>query len=145
MGGLFAIYAGLIHNDYFSIGLNLFGTNYVFTSHEDGAKAAFKNGDYGDSRYVYPFGIDPAWKISENELLFFNSMKMKTSVILGITQMTFGICLRGLNSWHFRQTLDFFTEFLPMIIFAVGFFGYGDFDIHQMEYKLGSSNGHRIL
>ena len=42
----------------------------------------------------------------------------------GIIQMIFGICLRGVNSWNFRQMVDFFTEFMPMIIFAVGFFGY---------------------
>ena len=89
--GLFAIYAGLIYNDYFSIGLNLFGTNYAFNSHEDGAKASFVHGVYGDSKYVYPFGVDPAWKISENELLFFNSMKMKTSVILGNTCLQMSI------------------------------------------------------
>ena len=89
--GLFAIYAGLIYNDYFSIGLNLFGTNYAFNSHEDGAKASFVHGVYGDSKYVYPFGVDPAWKISENELLFFNSMKMKTSVILGNTYLQVSI------------------------------------------------------
>ena len=75
-------------------------------------------------RLVYPFGVDPAWKLSSNELLFFNSMKMKMSVILGIIQMCFGILLRGMNSIYFKSKLDFICEFLPMIIFAVGFFGY---------------------
>lgn len=46
------------------------------------------------------------------------------SVILGITQMIFGVCLKGINALYFRSYLDFFCEFLPMIIFAVGFFGY---------------------
>lgn len=124
MMGLFAIYAGLIYNDYFSLGLNLYGSKYVYTNHVDGAKASLISGKYGDPSNVYPFGVDPTWKISENELLFFNSMKMKMSVILGIIQMIFGICLRGMNSLHFRAWLDFTCEFLPMIIFALAFFGY---------------------
>ena len=45
-------------------------------------------------------------------------------MILGITQMIFGVCLKGINALYFRSYLDFFCEFLPMIIFAVGFFGY---------------------
>jgi len=124
MMGLFAIYAGLIYNDYFSIGLNLYGTKYLYSSHNEGATAVLINGQYGDPSNVYPFGVDPAWKISENELLFYNSMKMKMSVILGIIQMIFGIFLRGLNALHFRSWLDFTCEFLPMIIFALAFFGY---------------------
>lgn len=38
--------------------------------------------------------------------------------------MIFGVCLKGINALYFRSYLDFFCEFLPMIIFAVGFFGY---------------------
>ena len=73
----------------------------------------------------YSFGIDPAWHISSNELLFFNSMKMKMSVIIGIAQMTVGICLKGLNAYYFGEQLDFLFEFLPMIVFDACFFGYG--------------------
>ena len=38
--------------------------------------------------------------------------------------MVFGICLKGVNALYFKSYLDFFCEFVPMIIFAVGFFGY---------------------
>ena len=73
---------------------------------------------------VYPFGVDPAWHISENELLFFNSMKMKSSVIIGVMQMCVDICLRGMNAVYFGEWLDFYFEFLPMCVFAFGLFGY---------------------
>lgn len=99
--GLMAVYAGLVYNDYFSLGLNLFGSKWDYTDETDGAPATLE-GTYGDPAGVYPFGVDPAWKISGNELLFYNSMKMKMSVVLGIFQMTFGILLRGINAVYFR-------------------------------------------
>ena len=80
-------------------------------------------GEYGDPDNVYPFGVDPAWHIAGNELLFFNSMKMKTSVILGVTQMTFGVCLKAMNALYFKESLDFFYEFIPMIVFVLSLFG----------------------
>eukprot|EP01032_Pedospumella_encystans_P019110 gene19110-21736_t len=121
--GVMAMYAGLVYNDYFSLGLDLFGSKYTFTDETDGAEATPQY-PYGDPRGVYTFGADPAWKISGNELLFFNSMKMKMSVILGITQMTFGIVLKGLNSYYFNAKLDLYCEFLPMILFDLSLFGY---------------------
>eukprot|EP00605_Chrysophyceae_sp_TOSAG23-4_P000144 GSChrysophyteH1.ASY1.ANO1.167.1 assembled CDS len=115
--GCCAVYAGLIYNDYFSLGLNLFGTRYTFKKSEDEL--------YGNPDTVYPVGLDPVWHVSDNSLQFFNGMKMKMSVILGIAQMTIGIMLRGINSFYLTgYGLDFLAEFLPMIIFDVGFFGY---------------------
>lgn len=121
--GIMAIYAGLVYNDYFSIGLDIFGSRYNYQDETDGTQAV-REYPYGDPQGVYPFGVDPAWKISGNELLFFNSMKMKMSVILGIAQMTFGIVLKGINSYYFKAHLDLFCEFLPMILFDMALFGY---------------------
>lgn len=121
--GLFAVYAGFVYNDYFSLGLNIMKSNYVFTSEEDGDKATMLS-TYGDPSAVYSFGVDPVWKISANELLFMNSMKMKMSVILGIFQMTFGIILRGINAYYFKSNIDLYCEFLPMILFDMALFGY---------------------
>jgi V-type H+-transporting ATPase subunit a len=49
---------------------------------------------------------------------------MKLSVILGVTHMVFGICLKGLNNIYFKQTIDFVFEFIPQIIFMTILFGY---------------------
>jgi V-type H+-transporting ATPase subunit a len=128
MMGFFAVYAGLIYNDCFSLGLNLFGTRYQFENQdsgevEEGAIAASSAG-YGTSESVYPFGLDPIWHVSTNELLFFNSFKMKLSVIFGILQMFMGTLLKGLNAIYFKEKLDFMFEFIPMVVFASSLFLY---------------------
>ena len=68
--------------------------------------------------------MDPKWYVSTNELAFFNSMKMKISVILGVTQMLFGICLKGMNAVYFNMPMDIIFEFIPQIIFLSLLFGY---------------------
>ena len=128
MMGFFAVYAGFVYNDCFALGLNLFGSRWYFPGQnsgqvEDTAMAVNKFA-YGSDESVYPFGLDPAWKVTSNELLFFNSFKMKISVIFGIFQMFMGTCLKGINAIFFKQTLDFLFEFLPMVAFAGSLFIY---------------------
>lgn len=52
---------------------------------------------------------------------------MKLSVILGVAQMSLGICMKGFNAVHFRRPIDFFFEFIPQIILMMCLFGYMDF------------------
>lgn len=127
MLGFFSTYCGFIYNDMMSMPLNLFGSCYddiISDSSTDSksyqVKAILK------TDCVYPFGFDPKWYISTNELQFFNSFKMKFAVIIGVLQMTLGILLKGLNSVYFRSTLDFIFEFLPQIIFLTCLFGFMD-------------------
>jgi len=127
MMGFFSIYAGFIYNDMFSLGLNLFRSRWNFDLQdngevEEGTEAYLTN--YGDPNTVYPIGLDPVWHVSQNELLFFNSFKMKLSVILGIIQMFMGTCLRGANALYFKETYDLFCEVIPMIAFAGSLFIY---------------------
>jgi len=128
MMGFFAIYAGFIYNDCFSLGLNLFGSKFKFVGQDEGevesGAVAYQLEAYGDPASVYPFGLDPMWKVSGNELLFFNSFKMKLSVIFGIIQMFMGTCLKGINAIYFGERLDFLFEFLPMVVFAASLFIY---------------------
>lgn len=76
---------------------------------------------------VYPIGFDPKWFMSSNGLTYFNSMKMKLSVILGVAQMCLGILMKGCNAIHFRRPIDFFFEFIPQITLMLCLFGYMDF------------------
>ncbi|EED92420.1 v-type h-atpase [Thalassiosira pseudonana CCMP1335] len=125
MMGFFAVYAGLVYNDCFSLGLNLFGSRWAFANGEpEEGDVAEMTGQYGDGDSVYPFGLDPMWHVAQNELLFFNSFKMKLSVIFGIFQMFSGTCLKGINAIYFGKRLDFLFEFLPMVAFACSLFVY---------------------
>jgi len=69
--------------------------------------------DEGRSTCTYPFGLDPVWANSSNELTFINSYKMKLAVIIGVIHMLFGIVMKGVNSVFFKNALDFFFEFIP--------------------------------
>lgn len=128
MMGFFAVYAGLIYNDCFSLGINFFGTRFAFDGQDDGSveegDVARQTAAYGSDESVYPFGLDPMWHVTSNELLFFNSFKMKLSVIFGIIQMFTGTCLKGLNAIYFKEPLDFLYEFIPMVVFAASLFIY---------------------
>jgi len=130
MMGFFAIYAGFLYNDFFSLGLNIFGSRWKFEGNHDD-KMHFFQPDYdiknNGGAGPYPFGIDPAWHGSTNELLFMNSLKMKVSVLFGVTQMTVGILLRFSNSVSTSNYTDFFCECVPMMMFMICFFGYMDF------------------
>lgn len=103
MMGFFAFYIGWIYNDYLSMSLNVFGSCYEVNNNEwireDGC--------------TYPFGIDPVWSMSPNQLTFVNSYKMKLAVILGVLHMLLGIVLKGINALFFNNMIDFYYEFIP--------------------------------
>lgn len=115
---LFGIYCGGIYNDAFSLGTTAFKSAW---SYAPGNRVATWSGKAED---VYPFGIDTAWHNSENDLLYFNSLKMKMSVILGISQMTFGLVLKLSNAVYFKAWVDLWLEVVPQLIFMVALFGY---------------------
>jgi V-type H+-transporting ATPase subunit a len=53
-----------------------------------------------------------------------NPMKMKSSVIIGISQMTFGLILSLFNHIHFRSKIDILFVFIPQLLFLVLIFVY---------------------
>eukprot|EP00392_Amoebophrya_sp_AT5.2_P002223 g2228.t1 len=147
MMGFFAVYAGLLYNDFFSLGVNLFGSRWRNPGHasdrvqylvpnfdpRNAGQKIISNGAGSSEQYQvehggpYPFGVDPAG--ASNELNFMNSMKMKISVLLGVAHMVLGLLLRLANVLYERSRIDFCFEFVPMMLFMVAFFGYMDYMI----------------
>lgn len=123
--GISAVYSGFLYNDFFSLGLNLFGSKYKALP-PVGNKITYQfNGTNGP----YAFGFDPAWKGAENELLFTNSFKMKFAVIVGFVQMLAGVILKGMNCWYFRDWLGLIFEWIPQMGFLTALVGLMDFMI----------------
>lgn len=109
--GFFATYCGLIYNDFLAIMTNLNTTCY--------------NDKFEREEGCAPnFGMDIIWARSSNKISFFNSFKMKLSIILGVTHMTVGIMVKGVNTIYFGEYVEFLFEFIPQITFMVCTFGY---------------------
>uniref|UniRef100_T1J3P7 V-type proton ATPase subunit a n=1 Tax=Strigamia maritima TaxID=126957 RepID=T1J3P7_STRMM len=129
MMGLFSIYTGLIYNDVFSKSINVFGSAWypdynASTIYENSAlqlNATNSSFYYGAP---YPFGVDPAWQLASNKLIFLNSYKMKMSIIYGVFQMSFGVVLGFWNHTYFRKRINIYCEFIPQLLFLNLIFGY---------------------
>eukprot|EP01071_Lankesteria_metandrocarpae_P007374 Lankesteria_metandrocarpae@DN4661_c0_g1_i1.p1 len=121
--GMFAVYAGFIYNDFFALGMDIFGTRYKEVS-SSGTTITFAP---DPTKNTYPFGFDPVWKGSSNEIDFFNSFKMKFAVIIAYLHMALGIMHKGSNALHFKDNLTLFYEFIPQFLFLTALVGYMDF------------------
>lgn len=77
--GFFSTYCGFIYNDMTSIPLKVFGDSCYDTRSTAEGEVAEQKEDC-----VYPFGVDPIWFATKNELNYINSLKMKLSVIFGV-------------------------------------------------------------
>jgi len=137
---LFAIYCGSIYNEFFAVSMDVWGTRWNLT-HTGVSMYTYNSDKY---KYPYPFGVDPMWKDSDNELLYYNSLKMKMSVIIGVIQMSVGIVLKCLNGIHFGHQLDIWFEFLPQLIFLMSTFGYLCFLVFA-KWTVATDNSPLIL
>ncbi|KAH9661040.1 V-type proton ATPase subunit a1 [Citrus sinensis] len=131
---LFSIYCGLIYNEFFSVPYHIFGGS-AYRCRDTTCSDAYTAG-LVKYREPYPFGVDPSWRGSRSELPFLNSLKMKMSILLGVTQMNLGIILSYFDARFFGSSLDIRQEsevilylgaryqFVPQLIFLNSLFGY---------------------
>lgn len=157
MMGACSVYNGLIYNEFFSIPNDWFGTCFNLTTRENskfpggnfvyppkvaegkhfvwnGVKApeqrdpnAIYSSEYAGNDCVYAFGTDPAWFLSPQYLTFVNSIKMRTSVIIGVVHMSMGIIVKGFNALFRGNNIVLVFEVLTGIIILNGLFGWMDF------------------
>lgn len=110
--GFFAFYCGFIYNELFAVTLKIFSSCHNLDTLER------------DPECIYPIGLDPAWYSAKNEVSYFNSFKMKLSIIIGVLHMMLGIFIRGSNNIHFGLYIDLIFECIPQILFMSCTFGY---------------------
>jgi V-type H+-transporting ATPase subunit a len=116
-----AFYCGFLYNETFGLPINLFGTHWV----KDESKSTPTTNRYmKKDNGVYPFGIDPTWLFKDNELIFLNSFKMKFSIVMGMSQMVFGIVLSFINRCVNKDWPNLIAHNIPEILYLVPFFGY---------------------
>ena len=112
--GIFSLYTGLIYNDWFGLSFNIFHSAYTFTG-----STSTKS-----STWTYLLGVDVAWYGTSNNLDYYNSLKMKLSVIFAIAQMMFGLYIAALNHIYFRGWIEIVFEVIPEILLLGSTFGY---------------------
>lgn len=114
----FSIYCGMVYNDFLAL-----PTKFVKSCYNErivDGKLIFAR----KFQCTTPFGIDPVWGKTKNEITFLNSFKMKMSIIIGVLQMMFGLFLKGGNSLQSQDWMVFFLEFIPQVLFLGCSFGY---------------------
>ena len=112
-----SIYCGFLYNEFMSVPLSLHDSCYE-RDPQDLSKGKKKD------NCNFPFGMDPKWFVAENELAFFNSFKMKFSVIIGVIHMMLGVFLKGFNENYYQNLYGIIFEFIPQFIFMSILLGY---------------------
>ncbi|KAL0207730.1 hypothetical protein P9112_012358 [Eukaryota sp. TZLM1-RC] len=128
--GVLSIFTGFIYNDFFSLSMHLFKSGYDCSSGR-----CIQTG-------VYAFGFDYHWKEASNELLFYNSFKMKFSIVLGVLQMVLGLFLSLLNHLHFKNTINVIGRFVPEFLMLTSIFGYLVFTMYLKWFSTWDNTFH---
>lgn len=112
---LAGVYNGFVYNECFGIPIDLFGSCYKEVGHGDYEKTGAG---------IYPFGLDPVWMFKDNELIYTNSLKMKISVVLGITMMVFGMFLSLIKQIRRKAWIHLLLGWIPQMMYLCSFFVY---------------------
>ncbi len=136
--GFFGFYCGSIYNDFISVPFQTFDSMWKEPANFTNTNQHY---EYAGGGAHYPYGIDYNWYHRKNELTFFNSLKMKMSVMIGVTQMIFGIVLGVFNHIYFKDMTSLYYVWIPQMLFMICTFGYMNIMIIYKWCQDYSSNG----
>lgn len=117
-----AFYCGFIYNECFGLPFSTFDSNWEPDVNR--STPTLQKWKQKSDNKIYPFGIDYTWYFKDNELIFMNSYKMKLAVVLGMSQMIFGMFLQLVNHIFRKNYLDILIWWLPQMLYLIPFFGY---------------------
>lgn len=131
-----SIYMGFIYNEFASVPINLFGSAWPeYHGNPQPDPKIYTLVDHGGG--PYPLGLDPAWRWAEQNIKFTNSLKMKMSIIIGVSQMTLGVILKAVNQVYWKNpknqpdpakrhlaSITLIHESIPELTFFMFTFGY---------------------
>ena len=128
--GFFAIYVGVLYNDMFGFSTEIFESGYKWPElPPNGPEGVVHPSSPNGKPSIKPlvpvaFGIDGAWSETDNKLEFYNSVKMKCAVVVGIVQMSGGVLLSLMNHIYFNDWIHVWFRFVPEMVFLTCTFGY---------------------
>jgi len=123
LNGIFGAYVGIMYNEAFAYPMALFGPT-KWGEENPSFETWYNNGGT-----PYIFGVDPIWHLTDNKITFFNSLKMKISIVVGVIQMTLGVLISLTNHLEFKDYKRVWFQFVPEMTFFLGIFGYLVFTI----------------
>ncbi|KAI3381754.1 hypothetical protein SNEBB_001889 [Seison nebaliae] len=139
---MFSMYTGLLYNDVFAKPITLAPSSWrvviddaYIESHTSVTlnpwpvtkPLPITNETYPPPMFAgYPCatGIDPMWQLSMNKILYTNSLKMKISIILGVTHMVLGVFLSLMNHIYYKKYSEIILVFIPELFFLSALFVY---------------------
>lgn len=124
---IFSIYMGVLYNDFMGFSLNIFPSGYkwgTMVPHEINYPISPDGKPSVKPNRVVAVGMDAAWAETENKLEYYNSVKMKCAVIIGVVQMLVGLFL-SLNNYIYKgDWARVVFRFIPELVFLTCTFGY---------------------
>ncbi|KAJ6238011.1 v-type proton atpase subunit a [Anaeramoeba flamelloides] len=120
--GVASIIIGFIYNEIFGIPVSLFDS--CWEKNDQNSTQFSIEYQRGANYCTYPVGVDPEWGNKENWLKYFNSFKLKISILLGFFHILIGLIIAIVNSIISKRYGYLVTQIFPKLLMIFSSHGY---------------------